>query len=130
MQKLKLKILDEELAVWKATPERPPSACPREEAGFWSVTSTETEMSVVSGPSMVPEGAEARRGWRCLSVEGPLEFSLTGVLASLAAPLAEAGIPVFVISTFDTDHLLVNEKRLGEAIQVLEKRGHVIMTEK
>ncbi len=60
-----------------------------------------------------------------MKVEGPLDFSLTGVLASLAGPLARAGIPIFAISTFDTDYLLVKAANLEAAIAALESVGHV-----
>jgi uncharacterized protein len=57
-------------------------------------------------------------------VAGPLDFELTGVVAGLTAPLAEAGLPVFVVSTFDTDYLLVRTDRLNAAVDALRKAGH------
>jgi uncharacterized protein len=68
----------------------------------------------------------AERGFRALAVAGPLDFALTGVLAALAVPLAEAGVPIFAVSTYDTDHLLVRAERLGEAIAALEAAGHQV----
>jgi uncharacterized protein len=65
-------------------------------------------------------------GWRCLKVLGPLDFSLTGILAALAAPLAAAGIPVFVVSTFDTDYLMVKAENLDRAGATLSGAGHRI----
>jgi hypothetical protein len=91
---------------------------------FVSVTRTADELSVVCPQGDVPEGVQCSRGWRCLRVEGPLDLSLTGVLASLTAPLARAGISVFAISTFDTDYLLVQEKDLKEALVALSAAGH------
>lgn len=67
------------------------------------------------------------KGWYCLKVRGPLDFALTGILASLAAPLAEAGISIFAISTYDTDYFLVKE--LDRAIAVLSKSGHTVRSE-
>ena len=61
----------------------------------------------------MPEGESVDRGWRVLEVVGPLDFSLTGVIASLVTPLAEAGVPIFVISTFESDYVLVRERDLG-----------------
>ena len=64
------------------------------------------------------------RGWRCLKVEGPLDFALTGILADLAGVLASAGISIFAISTFDTDYLLVKEETLDGAVETLTVAGH------
>ena len=97
-------------------------------SGFYSVTHTEDELSLVCPQIQVPEGIRKEGGWRCLKVEGPLDFSLTGVLASLTAPLAIAEISVFAISTFDTDYLLVKEDRLEEAIDALTRSGFEVVT--
>ena len=89
-----------------------------------SITRTSDELSIVCAEANVPEGVKADRGWRCLKVEGPLDLSLTGVLASLASPLAEARVNIFAISTFDTDYLLVKEEKISRALEVLIRSGH------
>jgi hypothetical protein len=78
-------------------------------AEFWSITRTPRELSVVCSEDDLPPSVEenVERDWRAFEVVGPLPFSLTGVVSSLTAPLAAAGIPVFVVSTYDTDYLLV-----------------------
>ena len=91
---------------------------------FRSVTRTDNEVSVVCRDHDVPEGESAERGWRVLELLGPLDFSLTGVVASLVDPLARAEIPIFVISTFETDYVLVREVNLEDTIEVLELAGH------
>jgi len=88
-----------------------------------SVTRTPDELSIVCVQEVVPEAVPCEGGWRALKVEGPLDFSLSGVLASLIEPLA-AGIPVFVISTFDTDYLMVRGRDLEGAVQALTFAGH------
>jgi hypothetical protein len=88
---------------------------------FVSVTRTAEELSVV-GPSPQLEGDPLR----ALRVAGTLDHSLTGVLLSLAAPLAEAGVPIFAVSTFDTDYVLVPEGRLDDALGALRATGHEI----
>jgi len=93
---------------------------------FFSITGTAEELSVVCPQEAVPEGVKGERGWRCLRVAGTIPFSVVGVLASLTAPLAEAGISVFAISTFDTDYLLVKAEDLERAIDILRWRGHTI----
>jgi hypothetical protein len=74
----------------------------------------------------VPEGIKGERGWRCLRVTGTMPFSLVGVLASLAAPLAEAGISTFAISTFATDYLLVKEQNFEKSVGALRTAGHTV----
>ena len=91
-----------------------------------SVTRTDAELSVVCAEAAVPAGIRAEAGWRALRVRGPLAFDLSGVLASLTAPLAEAGLPIFSLSTFDTDVLLVREGDLNAAAEALGGAGHVV----
>ena len=89
-----------------------------------SVTRTPDELSVVCPEGEVPREVRHEGGWRCLAVRGPLAFELTGVLASLATPLAEAGVPIFALSTFDTDYLLVAGGGLEKAFAALDGAGH------
>jgi uncharacterized protein len=89
-----------------------------------SITRTADELSVVLPQTEVPSGVQAESGWRALSVRGPLPFHLTGILASLAAPLAEAGVPIFALSTHDTDWLLVGHDHVSDACAALEGAGH------
>lgn len=93
---------------------------------FFSVTRTGDELSVVTELSRVPVGVHSQPGWRVLKVHGPFVLSEIGVLASLAAPLAEAKISLFAVSTFDTDYLLVASESLPAAIAALERAGHAI----
>jgi len=93
---------------------------------FCSVTRTAEELSVVCPDARVPPCVQKDSGWRVLMVEGPLDLSLTGVLASLAAPLARADISIFAISTYDTDYLMVKNQQAAEAIQVLRAEGYCV----
>ena len=93
---------------------------------FRSVTRTDHEVSVVCRDRDVPEGESAERGWRVIEVLGPLDFSLTGVVASLVDPLAKVEIPLFVISTFETDYVLVRGGDLDDTIEALELAGHEV----
>lgn len=83
------------------------------------LTYTGAELSIVAPEETVPTDVVAERGWRAISVEGPLDFGLTGVLASLAGPLAEAGVSIFAVSTYDTDYVLVPADRLDDARRAL-----------
>lgn len=93
---------------------------------FYSVTVTPSELSVVCEAACVPPDVRHEPGWRCLKVRGTLDFSLTGVLASLVVPLAEAGVSLFSLSTFDTDYLLVTNDCLEEAVAALTAAGHTV----
>ncbi len=94
---------------------------------FLSITKTDDELSIVCDNDIVPPGLTAERGWRALTVTGPLDFTLTGVLHSILTPLAEAKISIFAISTYDTDFVLIKNELFDIAIQHLRKSGHEII---
>lgn len=91
-----------------------------------SVTRTPDELSIVCDESMVPEGAAAERGFAALRVAGTLDMGMVGILRSIADPLADAGIALFVVSTFDTDYVLVRASHGGAATAALRAAGHTI----
>jgi hypothetical protein len=91
------------------------------------VTRSPEELSVVCEQDQVPADVRAERGWRLLQVRGPLDFGLTGILASLTEPLAGASISVFAFSTFDTDYLMVREGDLDQGIATLNAARHSIL---
>jgi len=97
---------------------------------FFSVTRTSDELSIVTELSRVPVGIRSQPGWCALKVHGPFVLSEVGVLSALAAPLAEAKISLFAVSTFDTDYLLVAFETLSPAIAALERAGHTIYRSK
>jgi uncharacterized protein len=94
---------------------------------FYSITRTADELSLVCHQRDVPDDVRSDDDWRCLKVHGPLAFSMVGVMASLATPLAAAGVSIFVISTFDTDYLLVKQAHLESALAALTAAGHSII---
>jgi hypothetical protein len=99
--------------------ERVPSWALELHEGFVSITRTPDELSIVCAQEAVPPDTEVEEDWRALVVPGPIPFEATGVLAALTVPLAEAGIPIFAISTYDTDYVLVREKHVEHALHVL-----------
>lgn len=122
---LELTLLPERFAISRLAADAPvPEWATR--GPFFSVTRTGDELSVVTELSRVPVGVHSQPGWRVLKVHGPFVLSEIGVLASLAAPLAEAKISLFAVSTFDTDYLLVASETLSAAIAALERAGHTI----
>ncbi|MBX5450905.1 ACT domain-containing protein [Thermogemmatispora sp.] len=105
------------LPAWLSTADRPLSS-------LLTLTWTADELSVVCPQEWVPKGVTCAPDWAALKVVGPLDFALTGILAALLNPLASAGIPVFALSTYDTDYLLVREPQLAAAQTVLLAHGH------
>ena len=93
---------------------------------FSSITRTVDELSVVCRSRDVPAGIRCEKGYRCIKVEGPLDFALTGIISSLAMVLAREGISIFPVSTFDTDYILVKEEQMEKAVQALSQAGHIL----
>lgn len=91
---------------------------------FSSVTRTEEELSIVCAESRVPDGFAREPGFRALRLEGPFPLDEVGILASVASPLAAAGVAIFVLATFDTDYVLVKADGVGAASRALEAAGH------
>jgi len=96
------------------------------QGAFYSITRTEHETSVVLLEELVPPGALAETGFALFRVTGELDFSLTGIMASLTLPLAGAGLSIFAVSTFDTDWLLVREQDAAAATAAWQAAGHVV----
>jgi hypothetical protein len=115
-----------ELAVVRLPPDAhvPPWAFTAVPGTIWSMTRTDEELSLVRAAEAVPSDARAERGWRALRIAGTIDFALTGVLASVLAPLGEAAISIFAVSTYDTDYVLVREHALSAAVDVLRAAGH------
>jgi uncharacterized protein len=122
---VKLHTLDELYAIVRLEPD---AELPDWVRGghFWSATRSESELSIVCCEEDVPTDASAERGWCALELAGPLDFSLTGVVAALVTPLAEAQVPIFVISTFETDYLFVRERDLERSVDALAEAGHSV----
>ena len=123
--KLKLSPLPETFAICRL----PADAMMPRWAGtglFFSVTRTSDELSVICAEANVPGGVLCNRGWRCWKVDGPLAFNTIGVVASLAQPLAAAGVSIFVVSSYDTDYLLVKRENYEKAVEILRASGHEV----
>jgi hypothetical protein len=91
---------------------------------FFSVARTPDELSIVCSQAGVPAGIECEVGWRCLKVESPFQFDLSGMITSIAAPLAGAGVDLFVVATQDSDYLRVKEPDLQQAVLMLSQAGY------
>lgn len=93
---------------------------------FFSVSRSPEELSVTCEAARVPPGLRAEGPWRALKLEGPFDFALTGILASVLNPLAQAGIGIFALSTFDTDYVLVKAEHFAKAVRTLRAAGHTV----
>jgi len=125
---MNLTLLPETMSVLKLDASQSIPKWALENRNFVSITYTKEELSIVCEQSQVPSGDENLQtsdDWKCIKVEGPLDFSLTGILSSLTLPLAEAKISIFAISTYDTDYLLVKSDTLAQTIKILLEQGHM-----
>ena len=94
---------------------------------FFSITKTCDELSIVCAQGDIPNDIKCEKDWRIFKIEGPLDFSLIGILASISTILAQKGISIFAISTYDTDYILVKNKDVDNAIQSLIKERYEII---
>ena len=127
MPKLTLTILPDQFAVCRLSPDDDIPIWSRNEE-FYSITRSRDELSIVCLSKDVPENIRAECDWRALKVRGPLDFSLTGILAAIINPLSEAKISIFTISTYDTDYVLVREDSLSKVVAILNEEGHSNIT--
>jgi uncharacterized protein len=91
---------------------------------FASITRTADELSIVCLAGNLPRNVNTPEHWTCLKLEGPFPFSLTGVLLSFIEPLSTNEIPIFAVSTYDTDYVLIQEEYVDRALSILDAAGH------
>jgi hypothetical protein len=128
MRRLAIDVRPDEYTVLRLDPATPLSPDLFTSTGLVSVIRTEDELAMVL-PTARAGGFDAQRrepGWRLLTVRGPLEFSLTGIMAMLAGTLAAAGVALFAMSSFDTDHVLVKAGDLDRAVTAFREAGHEV----
>ncbi|MCK0473696.1 ACT domain-containing protein [Halalkalibacter sp. APA_J-10(15)] len=118
---MKLNILDSTFSVVKFPPTEtiPLWAL---ESDMFSITRTNEELSIVCPSKCISKNEvfkDIEHDWKCIKVEGILDFSLTGILSALANTLAKNKISIFAISTYNTDYLLIKSERLCPLIQII-----------
>jgi uncharacterized protein len=119
---MRLSVLSPTFAICRLAPNTPvPDWALR--GSFSTVTRNEDELSIVCESALVPSGVQAELPWRALKLHGPIPFVVTGTIASLTKPLADAAISVSAIATYDTDYLLVKSDTLTRAIEALRAAG-------
>jgi hypothetical protein len=97
---------------------------------FTSITRTADELSVVCSTENLPAELDPQPQWTCLKLEGPFAFSQTGILLSFIEPLSYRNVPIFAISTYDTDYVLVQEEHSRSAVEALITAGHEFIGER
>ena len=128
MRRLSIDVVPGDYAIARLDPAQtvPPELLSNGARALVSITRTAHEISVICPAELAPIGGTVERGWRLLSVRGPLEFTLTGIIAAIASELAAAGVALFSLSTYDTDHVLVQDRDLARATRALEASGHEV----
>lgn len=122
----KIALIGVPLAICRLSPAADVPAWATASSPFISISRTSDELSIVCPEEHVPLETKAERGWRALKLQGPFDLSMTGILASVLVPLAEARIPAFAISTYDTDYVLVQSRKVRAAATVLSRHDHDI----
>lgn len=122
--RLPLEILPDTLAVCRLAADAAVPAWASAPGGFVTISRTGEELSITTVQSAVPAETRCERDYRALRVRGPLPLHLIGILAAIASPLAQVGLSIFAISTFDTDYVLVKARDLEAAVTALERAGH------
>jgi uncharacterized protein len=123
--RVSLRVLSGAYAVCRLPPDRELTV-PVGAGELYAVTRTTDELSVVCEQTAAPADATVEPGWKAMVVAGPLDFSLVGILAAIADPLAAAGISIFAVSTYDTDYVLVKADQLDQAVAALRSAGHTL----
>ena len=125
-KKLNMKLLEGKYGVCRlSTDEAVPSWAFKGE--FFSITKTEDELSIVCLEENISEKIKSEKGWRVLKVEGPLDFSLVGILSKISGLMAKNNISIFAISTYDTDYILIKDENIKKAIEVLNEDYYNVM---
>ena len=125
---LSLTLLPDAVAICHLDPKAPIPEWALE-SGWWSITRTGDELSVVCEEARVPTDVASSRGWRALKFDGPLPLDQTGILASVTTPLAAARVSVFALATFSTDYVLIPFAQQAAAISALERAGHSVRSQ-
>ncbi len=123
---LTLRLLEGDLAVARLDGDAPlPAWLAMNAKPLACAMRTGDELSIVCPEAAVPNDVRSEKGWRAFRIAGTIDFALTGVLASVLEPLAEAKVGIFALSTFDTDYILVRANQLEQARAALAARFRV-----
>lgn len=124
--KHKIRVLDGVFAVCRLERKAKIDLSSLDPGGFFSITFTDEEISIVTKEALGMQGGKIENNWKCLKIQGPLDFNQIGVIHGISKVLMRAGVSISVISTYNTDYFLVRENLLHEAIEALKKNGYEI----
>ena len=124
---LKLSLLEEKYGICSLPKDAPIPHWVSKES-LVSITRTDKELTIVCKQDIIPSKLQSDLNWRCFKIDGSFDLSQIGVISSISSPLADAGISIYVISTYDTDYFLVKDDNLEKTISVLSNFGHSITT--
>lgn len=122
---MKIIVLPEVFAICRLNQEQPIPEWAFSNS-FYSITKTSDELSIICLQNSVPGEVVKNVNWRCLKIEGPLDFSAVGILNSITQPLAKNGIGILAVSTYETDYIFVRQEQLPETLKILIKKGHEV----
>lgn len=120
-----LTLLPGRYAICRLSPDDAIPAWALAPSDFVSITRSRDELSVICPAGAVPAAVTGQAGWHCLRIDGSTSLDEPGVLVSAAGPLAAAGLSVFAVASYDTDHLLVTDLR--GAVRALRAAGHRVV---
>jgi hypothetical protein len=123
---LPLEVLPDTLAICRLPAEAALPAWASSPGPFLTLSRTPDELSITVLQRLVPQGVRCERDYRALRVRGPLSPNLVGILLSIAEPLAEAGLSLVAISTYDTDYVLLKARDVAAGVEALRKAGHQV----
>lgn len=126
---MNLVLTKDPLTICKFEPDEPIPAWAVRAGALVSITRTPEELSIVCGDGLAPASVKQEPNWCAFRIKGPLDFGLTGILATVLAPLAQAQISIFALSTFNTDYILVKTDKVEAATQALRTAGHDVCVE-
>jgi uncharacterized protein len=124
---IQLQLLPNHLAVARLDPESEIPAWVHAHKSFLSITYTHDELSIVCDSQLVPANVQCEPDWRAFKIVGPLDFSLVGILSPIATLLAQQAIPIFVLSTFDTDYILIKSNFIDQAKETLQQANYLFI---
>lgn len=125
-QNIKFRRLSGEYGILRRAPDAPVPEWALK-GNFFSVTRTDEELSIVCPVENFPRDVVFDPRWTCLKLEGPFPFSQTGILLSFIEPLSNNGVPIFAISTYDTDYILIPQEHINRAVDLLREAGHELL---
>jgi hypothetical protein len=127
LKALSLYPLPDGLVVAQLPPDASFRPKPQPGSGLWAEIYTPDEITIICSPEAAPQGARIEPGWRALKIVETLDFNLVGVLAEISTLLAKAGVSIFVLSTYNTDYILLKEQHMALAIASLRQAGHSVL---